>query len=272
VKIHDKWSNISDVCFKVALKNGEFPRSLFFVEQQHEEDKNLPLRVFQSWYRASDEYKFPVTALVIYTGGANPVNTYFREWHGTSVNFMFNIYSVPDDADAEELKRDERPFAIPVLAAKRMFEAKGDPLRRGEYSLELLDLIKKRGFDDYRARHFQRFTRNILQIDKEDIDPRIRGVWKMQFRPIDEVVREINIRDAREEGLEEGLEKGRELGREEGRELGREQGLEQGQEKGITISTEIIRALKEKVPIDEIAAQYNVSTDKVEQFLSVLTM
>jgi hypothetical protein len=236
----DKGSNISDVCFKVPLKNGEFPRSLFFVEQQHEEDKSLPLRVFQSWYRASDEYQFPVTALVIYTGGAKPVNIYIREWHGTSVNFMFNIYSVPDEANAEELKRDERPFSIPVLAAKRMFEAKGDPLKRGKYSLELLDLIKKRGLDDNKARQFQKFTRNILQIDKEDIDPRIKEVWKVEFRPLDEVVREIDIRDAREEG--------------------------------IAISAEIIRALKEKVPIDEIAAQYNVPADKVEQFMSVLTL
>ena len=102
----DKGSNISDVCFKVPLKNGSFPRTLFLVEQQHEEDKSLPLHVFQSWYRASDEYQFPVTALVIYTGGAKPLNTYYREWHGTSVNFMFNTYSVPDDANVEELKRD----------------------------------------------------------------------------------------------------------------------------------------------------------------------
>ena len=86
----DKGTKISDVCFKVPLRNGEFLRSLFLIEQQHEEDKSLPLRAFQSWYRASDEYQFPVTVLAIYTGGAKPVNTYSREWHGTSVNFVFN--------------------------------------------------------------------------------------------------------------------------------------------------------------------------------------
>jgi hypothetical protein len=36
----------------------------------------------------------------------------------------------------------------------------------------------------------------LLQIDRGDIDPKIREVWKMQFRPIDEVVRDIHIRDA----------------------------------------------------------------------------
>jgi hypothetical protein len=43
-----------------------------------------------------------------------------------------------------------------------------------------------------------------LQIDKDDIDPKIKGVWKMQFRPIDEVVREIHIRDAEEYGMKKG--------------------------------------------------------------------
>jgi hypothetical protein len=38
-----------------------------------------------------------------------------------------------------------------------------------------------------------------LRIGKDDIDPKIRGIWKMRFRPIDEVVRDIHIRDAQEE-------------------------------------------------------------------------
>jgi hypothetical protein len=32
-------------------------------------------------------------------------------------------------------------FALPVLAAKRMLEAGGKPDKRGEYSLELLELM-----------------------------------------------------------------------------------------------------------------------------------
>jgi predicted transposase/invertase (TIGR01784 family) len=38
----------------------------------------------------------------------------------------------------------------------------------------------------------------------KDIDPKVKEVWKMKFRPIDEVIREINIRDAREAGMEAG--------------------------------------------------------------------
>jgi predicted transposase/invertase (TIGR01784 family) len=168
--------------------------------------------VFQSWYRASDEYQIPVTALVIYTGEAKPVNTYFREWHGTSVNFKFNIYSVPSGASVEELKHDERPFSIPVLAAKRMLDAKGNALKREEYSFEILDLIKKRELDDNKIWLFQEFAYKILQIDKEDINPRIKEAWKVQFKPIDEVVKDIYVRAAKEEGIKQGLEQGLEKG------------------------------------------------------------
>jgi hypothetical protein len=125
---------------------------------------------------------------------------------GTSVYFKYNIYSV-HRADGDELKRDGRNFALPVLTAKRMLEAGGASQKRGEYSLELLELIKARKFDDEKAWTFQKFAYRLLQIDKDDIDPKVKGVWKMQFRPIDEVVREIHIRDAEEYGMEKAMEK-----------------------------------------------------------------
>ena len=50
--------------------------------------------------------------------------------------------------------------------------------------------------------------------------------------------------------------------------VAREEALEEGQEKSIAI----IRALKEKVPVDVIAVQYNIPKYRVEQFLSVLML
>ncbi|MDR3264394.1 MAG: hypothetical protein LBT15_00140, partial [Synergistaceae bacterium] len=128
------------MCLSLALADGDASRAIFLIEQQHRKDENLPLRMFQSYYRASDEYTLPVTSLAVYTGKTEPVNTYYREWQGTSVNFRYNVYSV-DEADAETLKRDNRNFALPVLTAKRMLEAGEKASKRGEYSLELLNLI-----------------------------------------------------------------------------------------------------------------------------------
>jgi hypothetical protein len=202
----NKGKRTSDLCVSLPLKDGCVSRAIFLLEQQHEKDNTLPFRMFQSFYRASDEYSVPVTSLAIYTGKTEPIDTYFWEWQGTSVNFKYNAYSV-DRADRDELKQDGRDFALPVLTAKMMLEAGGASPKRGEYSIELLELIEKRNFDGKKAWSFQKFAYRLLQIDRDDIDPKIKGVWRMRFRPIDEVVRDIHIRDAEEYGMEKGEEK-----------------------------------------------------------------
>jgi hypothetical protein len=194
----NKGKRTSDLCISMPLLSGSESRAIFLIEQQHEEDNALPLRIFQSYYRASDEYALPVTSLAIYTGKTEPVDTYIREWQGTSVYFKYNVYSV-NRADADGLKHDARNFALPVLTAKRMLEAGGKARRRGEYSLELLEHIGERNFDSEKAWSLQKFAYRLLQIDKDDIDPKVREVWKMRFRPIDEVVKDIHLRDAKEE-------------------------------------------------------------------------
>jgi hypothetical protein len=198
----NKGKRTPDLCTSLPLKSGSESRAIFMIEQQHEKDDTLPRRVFQSFYRASDEYALPVTSLVIYTGNMKPVDAYVMEWLGTSVYFKFNVYSVYG-ADASALIRDSRSFALPILTAKKMLEAGGKASKRGEYSIELLERIGERNFDEEKAWSFQKFTYRLLQIDRDDIDPKIREVWKMQFRPIDEVVRDIHIRDAREEKARE---------------------------------------------------------------------
>ena len=60
----------------------------------------------------------------------------------------------------------------------------------------------------------------------------------------------------RQEALEEGIEKG----------------LEKGREEGMDISAEIMRALIEKVPLEEIADRYHTPMDKIMQFQSILAL
>jgi hypothetical protein len=194
----DKGTRISDICLALPLIGGEVSRAVFLAEQQHEECKDLPLRIFQSFYRASDEFQVPVTSLAIFTGKEKPIGAYFQSYHGTEVNFKYNVYSVAE-ANAEELKGDKRIFALPVLAGKRMLEADGYPERRGNFSLELLGLTEARKLSNEKTWSLKKFVYRILQIGKKDIDPRVKEAWKMQFRPIDEVVRDIHIRDAKEE-------------------------------------------------------------------------
>jgi hypothetical protein len=159
--------------------------------------------MFQGYYRMSDRLRVPVTSLAILTGNIKPVNAYMTSCYGTELNFKFGVYHVVS-ADAEELKRDGRVFAVVILAAKRMLDAGENPGDRGKYSLELLSLTKERGYDASKMRNLQKFIYRILRIGDKNIDPKVREVWKMQLIPIDEAVREIQIRDAKEEGQEEG--------------------------------------------------------------------
>jgi hypothetical protein len=62
------------------------------------------------------------------------------------------------NVDEEELKRDKRPFALPILAGKRMLEAGGRAEKRGEYSLELLDLTEARRMDSEKTWSLKKFV------------------------------------------------------------------------------------------------------------------
>ena len=155
--------------------------------------------MFQSYYRMSDKLQMPVTSLAIFTGNITPIEIYTASCYGTEVNFRYNIFHVAS-ADIKKLESDERIFALVVLAARRMLDAGENPADRGKYSLELLNLTRERGYDTERARSVQKFIYRILRIRDEKIDPNVREVWRMQLIPIDEAVREIQIRDAKEEG------------------------------------------------------------------------
>jgi hypothetical protein len=199
----DKGMRISDVGLSIPLKGCADQRIAFHIEQQHEPVKEFALRMFQGYYRMSDRLRVPVTSLAILTGDTKPVDAYITSCYGTELNFKFGIYHVAS-ADADELRRDGRVFAIVILAAKKMLDAGENPADRGKYSLELLRLTKERGYDASKMRNIQKFIYRILRIGDKNIDPKVREAWKMQLIPIDEAVREIQIRDAKEEGMEEG--------------------------------------------------------------------
>jgi hypothetical protein len=169
----DKGMRIPDVGLSVPLKTGIEQRVAFHIEQQHAHDKDFALRMFQGHYRMSDQLQIPVTSLAIFTGNIRPVDMYRMVCYGTELHFKYGICHVAS-ADVEELMRDERFFALVLLAAKRMLDAGGDPAERGKYSLELLDLAKERRYDVKKTKNIQKFIYRILRIDDENIDPKVK--------------------------------------------------------------------------------------------------
>jgi hypothetical protein len=80
-----------------------------------------------------------------------------------------------------------------------MLAAKGVPVKRESYALELLKILREREYDIERKRNIIDFIRRILRLAKNDINPEIRREFAVTTIPMDEVKREIYIRNAKEE-------------------------------------------------------------------------
>jgi hypothetical protein len=194
----DEGMRVADLCLSVPLKGGISRKVNLFIENQHEDDKNFALRVFQTFFRMSDSFKENVTALAIFTGSAKDRNEYLYSCYGVELSFKYNTYHVLSQ-DIEALKRDERVFAPVVLAARMMISAKGKPAPREKYVLELLKILRERDYDNKRIRFIMKFVGSVLQVKRDDIGPKVKGEFEMPWVPISQVQREIEIEDAKEE-------------------------------------------------------------------------
>ncbi|GAB3418878.1 RpnC/YadD family protein [Niabella aquatica] len=107
-----------DKLVKVQWKHSGEQWILVHIEVQGYADKQFAHRMFQYFYRISDRYRRPVTAIAIFSGvqGYSP-ERYEIELLGTRLEYQYNTYRVIDQED-EMLKRSNNPFALVVLAVK----------------------------------------------------------------------------------------------------------------------------------------------------------
>jgi hypothetical protein len=198
----DKGMRVADLCFSVPVIGGESRKVGLFVEQQHEDDDQFALRVFQTFYRMSDSFKEKITALAIFTGMSGDRNEYLYSCYGVELSFRYNTYRVMGHG-IEELRRDGRAFAPVVLAARMMMAAKGKAPNREKYARELLKILRERDYDMRRRRFIMKFIGNVLNVRSGDISAELRREFYMQWVPMSEVHRDLAIEDAKEEAKEE---------------------------------------------------------------------
>jgi len=117
---------------------------------------------------------------------------------------------------------------------------------------------------------YERGLQEMFNIENYDVQE-TRRVAEARGIAIGE---ERGIAIGEERGMAIGEERGMAIGEERGMAIGEERGMAIGRVRGIDsgldISSEILRSLIEKAPIDEIAERYNVSIDKVKKIQSVL--
>ena len=207
----DGGMRISDVAFSIPVQGGAEQRVAFVIEQQHAHDREFALRMYEGFYRMTDRMRVLVTSLAIFTGNAKEVDRYEYACFGTELLFKYNSYSVAK-ADIEVLRRDERVFAVVVLAAALMLRAGGDPANREKYARGLLHLLRERDYTVTKKKMILKFVGSVFQVQKDDISRALKEEWNMIRIPLEEAIERIKIQSAFEEGMEMGMEKGVKMG------------------------------------------------------------
>ncbi|WP_164126138.1 hypothetical protein [Sphingobacterium luzhongxinii] len=108
-----------DKLVKVFLKDGSEQFVLCHVEVQSSRGKgDLAERMYQYFYKISDRYKVPVTAIAILADSNKNYRptVYIQQFMGTVLRYDFNCYKVLDQ-DETTLRANANPFSVVVLTA-----------------------------------------------------------------------------------------------------------------------------------------------------------
>lgn len=210
----DPKRRLVDKLVKVWTDFGEEKWILIHVEVQGYQDKSLPQRMFQCFYRILDSFKMPVTSLVIYTDtdpGYYP-DTYQYKLLDTSLNFSFATYKVLSQSEAE-LEKSDNPFALIILTVLESIKIYDElPEQQIETKLKLVHLLIKKNYDRTYIRSMMTFIRFYVQLMDEEMNLKFekRVEQLVTNKNIPMGVEEILLQQAEEKGIEKGMEKGME--------------------------------------------------------------
>ncbi len=201
------------------MLGGEELWLLIQIEVQSQRDQEFAARMFTYHYRIFDKYHRQVVSLALladeHVGWRS--TQYEEKNFGCEVRLKFPIIKLLDyRAKLAQLERTQNPFALVVLAHLRALETKRAPQKRMLAKLQLIRLMRGRGFTKKHIADLLRFidwVRTLPSeleqqlsdtVDKEDADMK-RNKYVTSWE-----------RMAEAKGLEKGLEKGIEKGLQQG--------------------------------------------------------
>jgi len=202
-----------DKLVKVFLKSGDIQFVLVHIEVQSSKGEgDLARRMFEYFYKISDRYRVPVTAVAILADSSRTYrpSVYVQEFMGTRLRYSFNSYKVLDQDEAA-LRADPNPFAVVVLTAlQAIVHRKASDEGLMSIKHDLYDEMMKRkmgkrsrqGLYDFLTYYvsFQN-DENLVIFDKE--------IKEKLGRSDTMGTREYLLEKAKSTGLQKGLEKGR---------------------------------------------------------------
>ncbi|MDR1979082.1 MAG: hypothetical protein LBQ42_10160, partial [Synergistaceae bacterium] len=195
----DKGMRVSDVFLSVPLLGGEDSNVALLLEQQHDPDESLPLKMLELYVRLRDKLRTKTTAIAIYTGSAKNVDTFKDSCYGVELSFKYNTFYLPEK-DIDALRRDTRPFARVVLAGRLYLEAGDDVPSRERYAWEIWNTTNKQDYGARETRFILNFAGDIFQLRDPKISQKLKEAYKMKTIPLRDYVRNIDLETAKEEG------------------------------------------------------------------------
>ncbi|HEX4950162.1 MAG TPA: hypothetical protein VFZ34_26080 [Blastocatellia bacterium] len=159
--------NTVDKLVKVFLLGGQEVWILIHIEVQGQYDAQFAGRMFVYYYRIFDRYQKPIVSLAVLTdeGKTWRPSGYEQKLFGCELTLKFPTVKLLDyRAKMTQLERSQNPFALVVLAHLRSLETKRAPQKRMIAKLQLIRLMRGRGYTKKQIADLLRFIDWVLTL------------------------------------------------------------------------------------------------------------
>ncbi len=237
-----------DILTKVWLVSGLEQWILIHIEVQGYYDENFAQRMFIYFYRLTDRYNVPISALALLTDTNKSwrPDSYSVQYMDTMLLYKYPIFKLSDFSD-QDFADSSNPWAWVMKTALIGLNTTWDDNVLLKIKVQVYREFRINGYSQEKARAFLQFLKYYVRFAKRDFfskfDKEISTVDQNKDSPmgIIELVKQHLVEEARLEGMEKGLE--------QGLEQGLERGLEQGITKGEMLkATKVARHILEKHP------------------------
>ncbi len=265
----------ADLLVKVWLLDGTEQWLLIHIEVQGYKDPDFPRRMFIYFYRLTDRFGVPVSALAMLTDAEKywrPDHYHYRCME-TEMVYRYPVYKLAEHT-AEEFEGNENPWALVMKTALAGLKSNWDDDSLLNMKVGLYREMRQRGYSIKQAKGMFRFIKYYVHFGKMEyfanFEEKIRIVDNKKAEPmgVAELVKkhmiEEAIEEAIEEGSEKGMEKGMEVGVEKGIQIGWEFGLDEGMEQGMEQGME----KQARIAMQRIIKKYpNMANEELAEIL-----
>lgn len=204
----------ADLLAKVWLLDGQEQWLLIHVEVQGYKDPDFAHRMFVYYYRLTDRFAVPVSALALLTDPEVSwvPDTYHFQCMGTELVYRYPVYKLAVHSP-EEFDADANMWALVMKSALLGLHAKKDDDALLQMKINLYRDLRKHGYEAQQAKNLLQFIKYYVRFGRQDyfskFDDEINKVENKKTEPmgIIELVSEHLLEEAEEKGIEKGQEK-----------------------------------------------------------------